>query len=205
MPSHRRDQAQRRRRSTATTRSTAPSRRSSAARTASCSSPSAGARAAEFRRRAGRRTPTRARSSSSSARTTQGETWTKEPQLLFAHPRGGLQDPCLLQLDDNSLLCASYGWALIPPGGPRQKLKNPTAYDELRLHGRHDVPLATTAAQRWREIPLPPTQRRSVSRPVQQAAPRLQPRRDVPGQGRPRLLGRPRWRTPGDEAAPART
>src|SRR2546423_8859067 len=31
-----------------------------------------------------------------------GETWTPKPQLLFAHPRGGLHDPCMVQPDDRS-------------------------------------------------------------------------------------------------------
>lgn len=33
----------------------------------------------------------------------------------FAHPFGGSQDPCLLQLRDGTLLCSSYGWALLNP------------------------------------------------------------------------------------------
>jgi sialidase-1 len=85
----------------------------------------------------------------------QGETWTKEPQLLFAHPRGGLQDPCMLQLDDDSILCSSYGWALIPSGAG-QKLQNPVrAGDFVALGG---VLLRSTDGGRaWAEIALPPT------------------------------------------------
>src|SRR5688572_20931819 len=33
-----------------------------------------------------------------------GRTWTREPQLLYAHPFGGSQDPGLVQLRDQSLL-----------------------------------------------------------------------------------------------------
>src|SRR4051812_19270854 len=29
-----------------------------------------------------------------------GKTWTEEPQLIYSHPFGGSQDPCLLQLTD---------------------------------------------------------------------------------------------------------
>lgn len=43
------------------------------------------------------------------------ENWTKEPELIYAHPFGGSQDPCLLQLRDGTLLCASYGWAAMKP------------------------------------------------------------------------------------------
>lgn len=43
-----------------------------------------------------------------------GRTWTKEPQLLYAHPFGGSQDPCMVQLRDQTIVCASYGWAYMP-------------------------------------------------------------------------------------------
>lgn len=43
-----------------------------------------------------------------------GETWTKEPEIFFAHPLGGSQDPCMVQLRDGSIVCTSYGWALVP-------------------------------------------------------------------------------------------
>jgi hypothetical protein len=45
----------------------------------------------------------------------QGQTWTTEPEMIYAHPFGGSQDPCLIQLRDQSILCASYGWALMQP------------------------------------------------------------------------------------------
>lgn len=41
-----------------------------------------------------------------------GETWTKNPALILAHPFGGSQDPCMIQLADDSIVCTSYGWAL---------------------------------------------------------------------------------------------
>ncbi|QEC53741.1 BNR repeat protein [Anseongella ginsenosidimutans] len=50
-------------------------------------------------------------------RSADGETWTAEPELLYAHPFGGSQDPCLLQLRNGTLLCASYGWAFVRPDG----------------------------------------------------------------------------------------
>ncbi len=88
--------------------------------------------------------------------TDAGETWSKEPSLLWAHPRGGLQDPCLLQLDDNSLLCASYGWALIPPSGA-QKLKNVSRYEDFVFMGG-TMYRSEDGGGRWSEIALPPTQ-----------------------------------------------
>ncbi|CAG5002398.1 hypothetical protein DYBT9275_02883 [Dyadobacter sp. CECT 9275] len=50
-------------------------------------------------------------------RSKDGKTWTKEPELIYAHPFGGSQDPCLLQLRNGNLLCASYGWAFVRPDG----------------------------------------------------------------------------------------
>jgi hypothetical protein len=45
--------------------------------------------------------------------TDNGRTWAPEPKLMWAHPFGGSQDPCMLLLSDSSILCASYGWALL--------------------------------------------------------------------------------------------
>jgi len=53
-----------------------------------------------------------------------GFSWSGEPELLYAHPFGGSQDPCLLKLRDGTLLCASYGWAFIREDG-LQNLKQP--------------------------------------------------------------------------------
>lgn len=50
-------------------------------------------------------------------RSRNGENWSKEPALLYAHPFGGSQDPCLLQLHDGTLICTSYGWAFVRPDG----------------------------------------------------------------------------------------
>ena len=43
-----------------------------------------------------------------------GETWSAEPELIFAHPLGGSQDPCMIQLGDGTILCTSYGWCQVP-------------------------------------------------------------------------------------------
>lgn len=46
-------------------------------------------------------------------RSKDGYNWTKEPELLYAHAFGGSQDPCLLQLKNGDIICASYGWAFL--------------------------------------------------------------------------------------------
>lgn len=48
-------------------------------------------------------------------RSKDAENWTQEPSLISAHPFGGSQDPCLLQLKDGTLICTSYIWSLIRP------------------------------------------------------------------------------------------
>lgn len=57
-----------------------------------------------------------------------GQTWSKEPELIFAHPLGGSQDPCMVQLSDGSIVCTSYAWTVVPPEG-EEKLK------DVRHHG----------------------------------------------------------------------
>jgi hypothetical protein len=44
-----------------------------------------------------------------------GQTWSGEPELIYAHPLGGSQDPGLLQLRDGSILCTSYVWTWVDP------------------------------------------------------------------------------------------
>jgi sialidase-1 len=43
-----------------------------------------------------------------------GRTWSQEPELIFANPFGGSQDPCLVQLRDRTIVCTTYSWALLP-------------------------------------------------------------------------------------------
>lgn len=50
-------------------------------------------------------------------RSTDGEHWTENPELIYAHPFGGSQDPSMIQLSDGTILCPSYGWAFVRPEG----------------------------------------------------------------------------------------
>ena len=49
------------------------------------------------------------------------QTWTPEPELIFAHPFGGSQDPCMVQLRDGTIVCGSYAWAQLR-GGAAEKV-----------------------------------------------------------------------------------
>jgi len=57
-------------------------------------------------------------------RSEDGEIWTKNPEMIYAHPFGGSQDPSLIQLRDGTILCPSYGWAFVRPEG-LSKLRKP--------------------------------------------------------------------------------
>jgi hypothetical protein len=57
-------------------------------------------------------------------RSRDGMTWSKQPELIYAHAFGGSQDACLLQLRDGTLLCMSYGWTFVRADG-LPKLKAP--------------------------------------------------------------------------------
>ncbi len=50
-----------------------------------------------------------------------GCSWSEEPELIYAHPFGGSQDPCMVQLDDDSLLVTSYAWMLLPEDAVRHE------------------------------------------------------------------------------------
>jgi sialidase-1 len=55
-----------------------------------------------------------------------GKTWSREPELIHAHALGGSQDPCMVQLDDDSIVCTSYAWAPLEPNTVG-KLKQPVS------------------------------------------------------------------------------
>lgn len=55
-----------------------------------------------------------------------GKTWSREPELIHAHPFGGSQDPCMVQLSDGTIVCSSYAWAPLLPAAIG-KLKQPVA------------------------------------------------------------------------------
>jgi len=43
----------------------------------------------------------------------EGKTWSETPELIYANPFGGSQDHCMVQLRDGSILCTTYGWAMM--------------------------------------------------------------------------------------------
>src|ERR1043166_9646105 len=41
-----------------------------------------------------------------------GKSWTQTPELIFANPFGGSQDPCMVQLKSGTIFCSSYARGL---------------------------------------------------------------------------------------------
>ncbi len=61
-------------------------------------------------------------------------TWTTEPELILAHPFGGSQDPCMTQLRDGTIVCSSYGWALLR-GDAASKVPDTLRHDDFVFMG----------------------------------------------------------------------
>ena len=88
-------------------------------------------------------------------RSRNGENWSKEPELIYAHPFGGSQDPCLLQLRDGTLLCASYGWAIMKPES-FEKFNDPVSWQKLATFLGGYIVRSTDGGKNW-EGPVYPT------------------------------------------------
>ncbi|NIA16631.1 MAG: exo-alpha-sialidase [Nitrospiraceae bacterium] len=83
-----------------------------------------------------------------------GETWSKDPKLLFAHPFGGSQDPCMVQLQDNSIICSSYGWCLMRSGGEK-KVESSLAHGPFVFMGGYLL-RSEDGGHTWGEPIIPP-------------------------------------------------
>jgi hypothetical protein len=85
-----------------------------------------------------------------------GVTWSKEPELIYAHPFGGSQDPCLLLLRDGTILCTSYGWAIVRPDGiPNLKQPSFNIGDGMVFLGGYYL-ISRDGAKTWKGPFFPP-------------------------------------------------
>lgn len=86
--------------------------------------------------------------------TDNGETWTPKPQLILAHPFGGSQDPCMIQLADNSIVCTSYGWAL-PRDDAWKSFGKVARAGEFNFFGGYLV-RSVDGGHTWSDLIVPP-------------------------------------------------
>ena len=80
--------------------------------------------------------------------------WTTEPELIFAHPYGGSQDPCMVQLKDGSIICTSYGWSLLKPEAAAKMTATPKHGNFVFLGGYHLI--SKDSGRSWQGPNLPP-------------------------------------------------
>lgn len=83
-----------------------------------------------------------------------GKTWSPTPELIYAHPFGGSQDPCLVQLRNGMLVCTSYGWALLN-AEYAARLTNSSLHGSFGFLGGY-VLRSKDAGRSWQGPWLPP-------------------------------------------------
>lgn len=89
--------------------------------------------------------------------TDDGKTWSQTPELIYANPFGGSQDPCMVQLHDGTILCSSYGWALFR-GDAVAKLKNPFCHGNFVFLGGYLL-RSKDSGHTWQGPTTPPSTR----------------------------------------------
>ena len=83
-----------------------------------------------------------------------GKTWSRTPELIYAHPLGGSQDPCMVQLRDGTIICTSYGWALLDSKAVG-RLKNPFHHGNFVFLGGYLL-RSTDGGHTWQGPIIPP-------------------------------------------------
>jgi hypothetical protein len=83
-----------------------------------------------------------------------GKTWSQTPELIHAHPFGGSQDPCMVQLRDGSIVCTSYGWAWLPTD-VGAKLKDLYRHGNFAFLGGYLI-RSTDGGHAWQGPIIPP-------------------------------------------------
>ena len=99
-----------------------------------------------------------------------GKSWSQTPELIYANPFGGSQDPCMVQLHDGTILCSSYGWALLR-GDAVAKLKNPFCHGNFVFLGGYLLRSADGGHSWDGPIIPPPTPGESVFDPFGKPVP----------------------------------
>lgn len=90
-----------------------------------------------------------------------GATWSPAPEIISAHPMGGAQDPCLVQLPDGDLLCSSYLWALVPDEFAAAAKRKPLLIMAATCGGNYAfcggyLLRSADGGRHWAEMTIPP-------------------------------------------------
>lgn len=86
-----------------------------------------------------------------------GRTWTSDPQLIYAHPLGGSQDPCMVQLRDGTIICTSYAWAQVSTAAlPILPQPNTVHYTKKFVFLGGYLMRTTDGAKSWGQPVFPP-------------------------------------------------
>jgi sialidase-1 len=85
----------------------------------------------------------------------EGKSWSPTPELIYANPFGGSQDPCMTQLRDGSIVCASYGWALLDSKAAK-KLPNIYCHGDFAFLGGYMV-RSVDGGHTWQGPIVPPS------------------------------------------------
>lgn len=93
-----------------------------------------------------------------------GETWTTEPELILAHPFGGSQDPCMIQLNDQSIVCSSYGWARVDDK-VKDQFPDTLNHGNFQFMGGYLV-RSEDGGKNWSNLIVPPPVPASVTKSV---------------------------------------
>ena len=86
--------------------------------------------------------------------TDEGKNWSREPEMIHAHAFGGSQDPCMVQLRDGSIVCASYAWARLRPDAIA-RLKQPALHGDFVFLGGY-LMRSRDGARTWQGPFIPP-------------------------------------------------
>ncbi len=85
-----------------------------------------------------------------------GRTWSKKPELIYAHPMGGSQDPCMVQLDNGDLLVTSYAWMLLTEEGIEHAGAKPGSYGWVLTFLGGYLMRSRDMGRRWEGPIVPP-------------------------------------------------
>jgi hypothetical protein len=95
----------------------------------------------------------------------EGKSWAREPELIYAHPFAGSQDPCMVQLRDGKILCTSYAWSLLNTGAVAGLRKPVSRHGNFVFMGGF-ILRSGDGGHSWEKPIIPPVCRGEVNRDI---------------------------------------